>query len=280
MKRRSFLHCSASAAALACIDAHLLLAQTNCAVAPGATSPRITALRLLTGASFSDMKKFYCDLIGLRLVSETETELTVAGGETPVTFVKTEDAETQPFYHFAFNIPENKILSAYAWQKAKTPIVMPRPGASNEWRTAGHPKEIYNFQHWNAHSIFFLDPAANLVEYIARHDLKNTAEGDFSEKDILYASEIGFIVDEPGKEAAHFEEHLKLKPYRGNSATFQPMGDEFGLLLLLQRGTVWSGHSKEGHKTDIFKTTATIRGTEKKEWELQGYPYRVVSTET
>jgi catechol-2,3-dioxygenase len=40
-------------------------------------------------------------------------------------------------------------------------------------RAAGFPPEVVDYSHWNAHSIFFLDPAGTVVEYIARHDLKN-----------------------------------------------------------------------------------------------------------
>ena len=47
-------------------------------------------------------------------------------------------------------------------------------------RAAGLPPDIVDYSHWNAHSIFFLDPGGNVVEYIARHDLKNGAPGAFS----------------------------------------------------------------------------------------------------
>lgn len=276
MQRRNFLYTSTAAAAFSFLDAHLLLPLAACNAQPGHLPPRITALRLLTAAPLASMKTFYCDLIGFERIAESPTELSIRTGQTLLTFVKTDAPVQQPFYHFAFNIPENKILAAYEWQKAKTPLVMPRPGAMNEWRTKGHPKEIYNFQHWNAHAIFFLDPAANLVEYIARHELANAApEAGFSAKDLLYASEIGFVVDAPNQEASHFQQHLNLLPYLGNSATFQPMGDAHGLLLLLQRGTLWTDHSENGHATDVFTTSITIHSQEKKVWSLPGYPYQV-----
>lgn len=280
MHRRRFLRVSSSAAALTFLDAHLLLPQLACSSSlVTSKSPLITSLRLLTAAPLADMKTFYCDLIGFELVSETASELEVRGGLTDITFVKTDNPDQQPFYHFAFNIPENKILAAYAWQKTKTPIVFPRPGARNEWHTEGHPREVYNFQHWNAHSVFFLDPASNLVEYIARHELPNASPvEDFSVKDILYASEIGFIVEAPDQAAVLFQEHLKVQPYIGNSGTFQPMGDAYGLLLLFQTGTLWTDQSGKGHPTRVFRTDVKIQSTEKKVWTLPGYPYKISTT--
>lgn len=113
------------------------------------------------------------------------------------------------------------------------------------------------------------------MEYIARHDLNNAAAGDFSEKDVLYASEIGLIVDRPGEMAALFEERLRLSPYRGHSPSFQPMGDAHGLLLLLQRGTLWTARDSGSHATAVFETDVQVRGAEALEWAVPGYPYRI-----
>ena len=106
-------------------------------------------------------------------------------GQTVLTFELIDKKYGRPFYHFAFNIPENKIEKAYEWQKIKTDIIHPNPDFN--WDST---KKIVHFSGWNANSIFFLDPAGNLLEYIARHDLKNANAAEFSAKDILYAGDI------------------------------------------------------------------------------------------
>jgi catechol-2,3-dioxygenase len=119
------------------------------------------------------MKAFYGKTLDLGIKDERADRFTVEAGETRITF--THEAQTvdgrAPFYHLAFNIPENKIVPALEWQKVRTPL-LPIPERN---RAAGLPPEVVDDSHWNAHSIFFLDPAGKVLEYIARHDLKNGA---------------------------------------------------------------------------------------------------------
>ncbi|HLG38374.1 MAG TPA: VOC family protein [Chitinophagaceae bacterium] len=270
MKRRKFLGLSASAGILAVLHAHTAFSSAGCLAAKkkAAGTARITALRLLTTASLPEMKKFYSETIGLPVISENMNELIIGAGETTIAFIKSGDETVRPFYHFAFNIPENKIQKAFEWQRKKTPVIHPNP--------AGTKDQVVNFNHWNAHSIFFLDPAGNLLEYIARHDLKNAAEGDFSAGDILYASEIGFIVDDVVASGNALQEGLNIGEYKATTPGFWPIGDETGLLLMIQKGRVWSGHPGQKNETTVFKTSVTIRSAVNKEWKFPDYPYELL----
>ncbi|MDX1940662.1 MAG: hypothetical protein SFU99_08930 [Saprospiraceae bacterium] len=271
MKRRDFIQLTPSAIALTMLNAHHLFAASNIFTPQKSVKPRIKALRLLTSSPLSEMKRFYGDLIGLPIVDEKAKELTIQTGLSQLTFVKINEPGVRPFYHFAFNIPQNKIEAALKWQQAKTPLVNPRPGMP------GDPsKDIVHFPHWNAHSIFFLDPAGNLVEYIARHDLKNDAPGAFSVKDILYASEIGLILNDVQSIRALIEDQFKLTSYRG-SGNFMPMGDEYGLLLLLETGTTWTSHPGQVNKTYIFGTSVYIYSDTGKNWKSKDYPYEIIT---
>src|SRR5262249_7227454 len=102
-------------------------------------------------------------------------------------------------------------------------------------RDADYPNDVVNYSHWNAHSIFFFDPAQNVVEYIARHALRNRAEGSFDSRQILYASEIAFVVDEVAAAAQRMREAVGLDQYRGGDDQFRAIGDERGLLLVMCR---------------------------------------------
>jgi catechol-2,3-dioxygenase len=261
MKRRAFIGLTASATALAVLESHYGLALPLHPAEPG-TVVRITALRLLTASPLQEMKDFYQNVIGFTIENEKTNELTVVAGATRITFVKT--TEGRPFYHFAFNIPENKIDLAFEWQRVKTPIVRPSDN------------RVVHFAHWNAHSIFFLDPAGNLVEYIARHDLKNPAPGKFSVNDILYASEIAFIVDDVNATGTTVQQALDLTAYRPATDGFWPIGDEHGLLLMIRKGRVWASHPNQINKTDVFPTTVHIRSNQKNPLTLEGFPYEVM----
>lgn len=271
MKRRDFIHLTPSAIALTMLNAHYLVAGSNTFTSPTSDKPRIKALRLLTASPLREMKAFYGDLLGLPILAENAKELTIQTGLSELIFLKINEKDIRPFYHFAFNIPQNKIEAAFKWQQAKTPLVNPRPGMP------GDPsKDIIHFPHWNAHSIFFLDPAGNLVEYIARHDLKNDAKGSFSANDILYASEIGLILNDVQSVRALIEDQFKLTSYRG-SGNFMPMGDEYGLLLLLEKGGQWTSHPGQVNKTDIFDTAVHIYSDTINNWYSEDYPYKIIT---
>jgi len=235
--------------------------------------PRILSLELLSGAPFGAMKTFYGKTLDLRIMDEKDDRFTVEAGETRITFVKAAQAEgvRAPFYHFAFNIPENKIVKALEWQKARTPLL----AIPERNRAAGYPPEVVAYDHWNAHSVFFLDPAGNVVEYIARHDLKNGDTGAFSWSDILYASEIALIVDDVAATAATVTEVAAVAPYKGGDDQFAALGDEYGLLLVMKRGRVVDFTADASHGVSVFRTAVTIRGARTSTYQFAGYPYLV-----
>ena len=80
----------------------------------GGQDHRIESLRLSTTVPLHEMEAFYHDLLGLKVLKNRTAEITFAGGLTPITFVKSDPVDGNPFYHVAFNIPENKLLAAHA----------------------------------------------------------------------------------------------------------------------------------------------------------------------
>ncbi|MBI3408402.1 MAG: hypothetical protein HY040_08600 [Planctomycetes bacterium] len=234
-------------------------------------APRILSLELLTAAPLPRMKEFYHDSLGLRVVEDRRDRLTIAGGQTNITFVPAPSDAGQPFYHFAFNIPENKIRAARDWQRERSPL-LPIP---QRLRHADYPNDVVNYSHWNAHSIFFFDPAQNVVEYIARHDLRNRAHGGFESRDILYASEVAFVVDDVAAAVQRMRESVALEQYRGGDSQFRAIGDERGLLLVMRRGRVISFDATERKAVDVFRTTARIRGARAGNQRVTGFPYEL-----
>lgn len=270
--RRRFL-ADASATALF-LAAHRQLAWAA-PPRPAAASARIVRLRLQTAAPLTEMQAFYHGLLGLPVLDRSERELTVGGGATPITFVAAAAELGAPFYHFAFNIPENKLRDARAWQLERTELLPIFPDA----RDPGFPDDVIHFANWNAHSVFFFDPAGNVVEYIARHDLPNAAEGPFTTADILHASEIGFVVDDVSGLADALGESFGLGRYRNSSDAFAAVGDEHGLLLVFRRGRNLSlGHDRP-READVFPTRAEIRAGGAVRHAVPGFPYEVVGVD-
>lgn len=273
MSRRQFLRTTTSTAAL-WMAAHTQIgraASLLTSAAPGSDQGhRIESLRLSTAVPLHEMEAFYHDLLGLPVLEKRTAEVTFAGGLTPITFVKSDPADGNPFYHVAFNIPENKLLAAHDWQKERTALLPPRENRFDDLHDADFPDDVIHFKTWNSHSVFFLDPAGSLIEYIARHDLGNGAEGSFSTKDILYASEIGFVVDDVAEVADGIKKEFSLDNYRG----VWTVGDEYGLLLVLSNGHPWGSVPGDRPK-GIFPTSARIRGKMAAEYKIPGYPYEI-----
>jgi hypothetical protein len=238
------------------------------------------------------MKDFYQRVIGFDVADENPERITFRAGRTLLTFSLTKkksdsteggridaDGKTsgEPMYHFAFNIPENTIRAARQWQLERTKLV-PTP---QHMIDPAYPNDVRHFANWNAHSVFFFDPAFNIVEYIARHELANTSDtpDEFGVEDILYASEIGFVVDETTREAvarrvgARFDIHEYPR-----GSTPWAMGDAHGLLLVLGRlGETWGENTETPVRWGIFPTDVVIRGPASVPNTFDGLPYRVLS---
>lgn len=216
----------------------------------------IRALRLKT-AHLEKLRTFYRTLFHFPLVAESANAITLQAGSTALTFEQTENND-DPFYHFAFNIPENKLESAKAWLKQRVPL------ASRDGR------EVYHFTSWNAHSIYYWDAGGNLGELIARHDLPNARAGDFAPDDILYASEIGLVVEDVPASVNWIERDLNVPVYRAGSNEFAPMGDEHQLLIVAKKPRPWMDRASE-----IFSTSAILTGESRNAIVLPQHPYQI-----
>lgn len=233
--------------------------------------PLIRRMRLRTSADLDHMQEFYGSKLGLGVSPIAQGAFTVQAGTTEVTFVKAPAAKVGPLYHFAFNIPQNQIRTALDWAKRRVELIPAWGNLADD----DYPKEVIHFRHWNAHSLFFFDPALNLVELIARHDLSNDAKGAFTSSQILHASEIGLPVsDSPGL-AKKLNKDLGLPGYPDRSTPQFAMGDQNGLLLCLLDKQTWGAHTKTPIQWGVHATELTISGRESKTYKIEGYPYTI-----
>ncbi|MEH7333141.1 hypothetical protein V7161_10930 [Neobacillus drentensis] len=184
---------------------------------------KITHLELKT-SNIDGMKEFYNEVLELPILIQTKETFSVAAGETVLTFQLSED---NPQYHFAFNIPNNKLDKAVNWLNSKVDLIK------------YEEKQIIHFESWNAHSLYFEDPAGNILEFIARHNLSNKKQGPFSFKDILNISEIGLPVDNVLGAVEALHSSFGLSTWRPPTETFSTIGDEHGLIIAVSKGRQW-----------------------------------------
>ena len=132
----------------------------------------------LATRDLSLQRQFYRETLGLP-VQLFPDMWEVQAGSAKILF-KQADADFDGAYHFAFNIPANQLLASKAWIAERVPLLHDENG-----------KDDFDSTNWNSHSVYFKDAAGNVLEFIARRDLKNSVEGEFNSSHILNVSEIG-----------------------------------------------------------------------------------------
>jgi catechol 2,3-dioxygenase-like lactoylglutathione lyase family enzyme len=171
---------------------------------------------------------FYQDILNLCILEKDLNTLTIQAGNSILKFV--ENPQFKSIYHFAFNIPENKLNEAIEWCKNKVDLIF-----------IEDQNFITNFENWNANAVYFYDNNGNLLEFIARHDLNNAQEEVFSSKAILNISEIGIVNENPLELGNQLIEKYGLKFFskNANSEKFAVLGNDEGLLILVQPNRNW-----------------------------------------
>ena len=68
----------------------------------------------------NEMQKFYCERLGLQLMSSSDTSFEVQVGTS---ILKFHEGLEETHYHFAFNIPSNQLKEAKKWLKTKVDLL-------------------------------------------------------------------------------------------------------------------------------------------------------------
>jgi len=189
-----------------------------------------------------ELLPFYRDGLRFPVVTAEEDQLVVQAGATALRFVRWEPASSEeagsrltrsyegqstPYYHFAFNIPENKLDEAKGWIETVTEL----------GKEAG--RDISRSEAWNSDSVYFMDPAGNILELIARHTMDNGIQRPFDpDRDLQCLSEIGM----PTRNVAFAVDQLEaigIGSYQRRNDSFNPVGDEEGMFIVVQPGRRW-----------------------------------------
>lgn len=222
----------------------------------------ISEVFLLT-SDLAAQHHFYHEVLHLPVFGDGgEHRLTVQAGSSRLTFTQAA-AGWKGSYHFAFNVPSNQFGDAKTWLSRRVALLVDANGADE-----------FAFTSWNAHGLYFSDPSGNVVELIARHDLPNSEHESFSERCILCVSEIGVVTDDVSTTVAEVRMVLGANGYRGGGTdTFAPVGDENGLLIIVQRERVWFPDT--GIPAEPFPLTIFLSGDGGEPFQLSGPPLQI-----
>ncbi|HEX5808601.1 MAG TPA: hypothetical protein VFY25_08035 [Anaerolineales bacterium] len=221
----------------------------------------ITRLELLT-ADLQAQRDFYADVLELP-VHLTSSSLEVQVGATDLVF-KQAWSDFDGAYHFAFNIPENQYDAAKHWIASRIPVLKDKNG-----------NEDFESKSWESISLYFLDAAGNVLEFIARHNLHNVVHEEFGSGQILNISEIGLPSEDVIGLANELCTRLGLSVFKQEpNETFTPVGDDHGLLILPAKDRIWMPDSGVRAKLLPVAVTGETNG---QAWEVRGVPYEVVT---
>lgn len=206
-------------------------------------------------------RDFYADILELPVRLDSAV-LEVKAGRTVLRFTQA-PSEFMGAYHFAFNIPENQYQAAKQWITSRIPILRDKAG-----------QEDFESTSWNSTSLYFLDAAGNVLEFIARHNLQNAAAGEFNSSQILSVSEIGLPSEDVLALVDQLTTQLSLSVFQQEAnETFTPVGDDNGLLILPVKDRIWMPDSGVPAKLLPVKVGGEVNG---REWEVRGVPYEII----
>lgn len=206
-------------------------------------------------------RDYYSQVLELPVKLSAEN-LEVQAGETQLVFTQA-DADFDGAYHFAFNIPENRFGAAKAWISQRIPLLHDEDG-----------KDEFDSTSWNSNSVYFKDTAGNVLEFIARHNLKNAVSHEFDSSQILNISEIGLPSEDVIAFANEVCGRLGLSVFKQEpSATFTPVGDDHGLFILPIKNRIWIPNSGVPAKLLPVNVRVAVDG---KPWKIRGVPYEMI----
>ncbi|HUE99461.1 MAG TPA: hypothetical protein VMN99_09415 [Anaerolineales bacterium] len=222
---------------------------------------KITYLELST-KDLKAQRDFYANILELPVKLDSAI-LEVKAGKTVLVFTQA-PSEFDGAYHFAFNIPENQIHASKEWIASRIPLLRDENG-----------QDEFESESWNSHSVYFTDAAGNVLEFIARHNLKDIVEEEFNSGHILNVSEIGLPADDVLELAEKLCRLLGISVFMQEpNEDFTPVGDDDGLLILPAKDRIWKPDSGVPAKLLPVKVKGEVNG---RRWEVRGVPYEILS---
>ncbi len=198
---------------------------------------------LIYTSKLNEQIEFYRDVLALAVINKSENSISFKIGYSTLTFCYNDLAKP---YHFAFNIPSNKEHEALAWLKQRVKVL------------TYQGNELVDFVNWNAKSIYFYDADKNVVEFIARKNLKIEISEPFNSTKLLGISEIGLSVNNVAGIYHKINSIRKTDLYFGNLEWFCAAGDELGLFIIIdQNKKGWMPCNDYAYTSD-FKISGDI----------------------
>lgn len=179
----------------------------------------------LTVDDLASSAEFYRDVLGLA-VDESADGVVVHAGSTHLKLIHGERFDG--VHHVAFGIVPSEFEFAHAWLSERVPLL----ASDGSEVIVGSPS-------WRSRSLYFLGPDDIILELIARGADEAEAPGDGYCPRVLSISEIGVAVPDVPASVRTISRELGLTLFSPGSPSFAPVGDDDGLLIVVQQDRIW-----------------------------------------
>ena len=176
---------------------------------------------------------WYAGVLGLPTAAEDGVAAVTIGSS--VLRLVTAHGPPRGHHHLAFTVPGDSIRAALDWVVRRVDVISVDGGDI----MAG-PAE------WDSESVYFRGPDGSILELIARHRLPpavqdpvSHAPGPFGPGSLLSISEIGIPVADVPATVGQLGAVLGLAPFGEPEQRFAAVGDDDGLLIVVESGRTW-----------------------------------------
>lgn len=208
-------------------------------------------------ALLPELASFYGEGLGLRVGHPGADRVAVEVGESSL---ELRAGEGRPFYHIALLVPGDRFDAALAWCRERAELLPDRE--------TGDP--VFDFANWDAHALYFHDPAGSIVELIAHHGIGETGgAGPFRAEELLGVSEVGIVCDPPALAGA-LERQLGLEVWDGTvegEGRLAFVGERARTLILCRAGRPWL---PTGRPAEPWPVEVVLAGGPEGEVRLEG----------
>jgi catechol 2,3-dioxygenase-like lactoylglutathione lyase family enzyme len=219
----------------------------------------IQSLTLFTNKLDAQLN-FYTRRLGMKCIEKNNDFFTLDAGNTVLKFEVSNTPLISP-YHFAFNI-----------EPATINFVLHTLNMAGIIPIVTDNIVLHDFTNWNAKAIYFYDSDENIVEFIARFNIREPEEErSFTINDIINVSEMGIVVIDIPDFTTTVKKKLGQTIWKEYGPDFKAIGDEEGLLITVPVNRPW-------FPTQIkaFTLPAIIELTQEGEsFDYLGYHFRV-----
>src|SRR5690625_1718258 len=179
---------------------------------------------LLYTNQLKELRRFYMNILELNITDETEEAFSIDIGTSKLTF---KQSDKPCFYHYAINIPGNQFSMLKHRIKERIPL--------NRERGID---EVY-FSSFDADSMYFEDPAGNIIELIGRRKRDLFGNPTFAES-FFNISEVGIVSAHLDDLSEEFQD-IGL-PLRGTEISYDSVnffGREESFIVLVPPERKW-----------------------------------------